>query len=182
MKHYLKPVISLTVICLTVGLLLSVVNVLTADKIAENLSAAEKAAVEKVFGAGVEYSRTEGAPDTVDTVYRVTSDGEMRGYCVTVSPNGFGGNIDMVVGVASDGKIIGVAITALSETPGLGSRVNDDGYLSGYNGHSGQLALGTDVQAISGATISSRSVMSGVNTALGALASMGLVGEEKANG
>jgi len=182
MKQYLKPVISLTLICLTVGLLLSVVNILTKEKIDENLAGAEKIAVTGVFGDNIDYSELENAPDSVGKVYKVTSGGELLGYCVTVSPSGFGGNIDMVVGVGTDGKIIGVAITALSETPGLGSRVNDDVYLSGYKGLSGKIVLGQGVEAISGATISSKSVLSGVNTALEAVASMGLTGGEAANG
>ena len=103
------------------------------------------------------------------------ADGNVFGYAVSVSPSGFGGNIDMIVGIGTDGKITGVNITALSETPGLGSRVNDANYLSQYNGTGGKLALGSDIDAISGATISSRSVLAGVNRALAAVDTMGLV-------
>jgi electron transport complex protein RnfG len=67
--------------------------------------------------------------------------------------------------------LIGVEIISLSETPGLGSRVDDAEYLAQYSGMSVNKvpALGEDVDAISGATISSRAVLSGVQKALNAL-------------
>lgn len=175
-RRMLRTVVSLTVICLCVALLLSVVNALTADKIAENLKGIEKEAIIEVFGnENIEYTLLENIPDTVSAVYTVTLDGSPLGWCVTVSPSGFGGNIDMVVGVSPDGNIAGVAITALSETPGLGSRVADRNYLAAYTGLGTALKLNADVDAITGATISSRSVLSGVNTATGALVTMGLI-------
>ena len=75
----------------------------------------------------------------------------------------------MVVGISADHKIVGVSITALSETPGLGSRVADRSYLDGYAGLYGMIKLGDGIDAISGATISSRSVLTGVNRALEAV-------------
>ena len=181
-KGFIAPVLSLAVICMAVGLLLSTVHGLTGEKIEENLKAAERSAIAEVYGLSgeraseVEYTALDGCPDGVNAVYAVKTGGTDAGYCVSVSPNGFGGNIDMVVGVGADGKIVGVAIVALSETPGLGSRVDDPAYLSGYNGKGRGLVLKKDVDAISGATISSRSVLTGVNRATEALASMGLAG------
>lgn len=179
MKEYLKPVISLTLICLLTGLIISGVNLLTSARIDENLDAAERRAVSEVFGDDIVYTAIDEVPDNVNGIYKVSNNsGGLAGYCVSVSPNGFGGNIDMVVGIDPSGKIIGVAITALSETPGLGSRVADSEYLAGYSGLGGTPALGRDIDAISGATISSRSVLSGVNRALEAVRSAGLITEE----
>ncbi len=171
----MKPVVALTVICSCVAAVLVGVNMLTSAKIEENLDAAERAAVCEVFGdeAAVP-EKIEGAPDTVNKVCRVTKDGQLLGWSVSVSPDGFGGSIDMVVGIGTDGRITGVAITSLSETPGLGSRVAEKSYLEGYDGKSGKLVLKKDVDAISGATISSRSVLAGVNAALSAAEQMGL--------
>ena len=55
---------------------------------------------------------------------------------------------------------------SLSETPGLGSRVQEAAYLDQYKGQSGTLTLGEDVDAIAGATVSSRAVLNGVNRAV----------------
>lgn len=178
-RDMVRMVVMLTAICVCVVLLLAVVNALTAEKIAENLAEAEKNGIIRVFGFDdIEYSPLENAPDTVSSVYEVTRQGNRLGWCVSVSPNGFGGNIDMVVGVSADGKIAGVTITSLSETPGLGSRVADENYLANYAwlDAGSPLTLNADVDAISGATISSRSVLTGVNRATAALAEMGLIG------
>ncbi len=173
----LRIAFSLTMICVCVALAVSLSYALTRDKIEEKRIATERAAIAAVFGRDdIGYRALEGTPDDVTAVFEVTdADGNVFGYAVSVSPSGFGGNIDMIVGIGTDGKITGVNITALSETPGLGSRVNDANYLSQYNGTGGKLALGSDIDAISGATISSRSVLAGVNRALAAVDTMGLV-------
>ena len=159
LRRTLRIALSLTVICICVALAVSVSYTLTRDKIEEKRIATERAAISAVFEVS-------------------SASGDILGWAVSVSPSGFGGNIDMIVGIGHDGKIVGVNITALSETPGLGSRVNDANYLSQYIGISGKPALGTDVDAISGATISSRSVLSGVNRALAAVVGMELVPAE----
>lgn len=177
-------IVSLTAICAAVALVLSVVNILTRDRIAENLREAEAIAISRVWsgsaGEGeLEYLPVDGAPETVSAVYEVTVAGECVGWCVSVSPSGFGGNIDMVVGVDLAGRVVGVEITALSETPGLGSRVSESEFLSGYIGKGENIVLGVDIDAISGATISSRSVTDGVNRATRAIFDMKLLGEEE---
>ena len=168
----LRIAFSLTMICICVALAVSLSYALTRDKIEEKRIATERAAIAAVFGRDdIGYRALEGTPDDVTAVFEVTdADGNLFGYAVSVSPSGFGGNIDMIVGIGTDGKITGVNIT-----PGLGSRVNDADYLSQYNGTGGKLALGSDIDAISGATISSRSVLAGVNRALTAVDAMGLV-------
>lgn len=173
----LRIAFSLTMICVCVALAVSLSYALTRDRIEEKRIATERAAIAAVFGRDdIGYRALEGTPDDVTAVFEVTdADGNVFGYAVSVSPSGFGGNIDMIVGIGTDDKITGVNITALSETPGLGSRVNDANYLSQYNGTGGKLALGSDIDAISGATISSRSVLAGVNRAFAAVDTMGLV-------
>lgn len=179
-------VLSLTAICASVALILALVNMLTRDKIAENLKMAEALAIGRVWqetaGEGeLAYDSLDGAPESVSAVYEVTVSGQLVGWCVSVSPSGFGGNIDMIVGIDPDGCVVGVEITALSETPGLGSRVSEDFFLDRYTGKSGEIVLGVDVDAISGATISSRSVTDGVNRALAAALEMKLIGEEESS-
>jgi electron transport complex protein RnfG len=82
----------------------------------------------------------------------------------------------MMVATQPSGEMLGVKIVSMSETPGLGSRVGADEHLSQYQGdfwygHDKDLTLGEDIDAISGATISSRAVNEGVNRALEALLS-----------
>ncbi len=91
------------------------------------------------------------------------------GYCAESVAAGFGGDISLMIGYAPDGSIVGVRVLAMSETPGLGSKAGEAQYLASYDGKTGILTLNQDVDAISGATISSRAILEGVNAATEAL-------------
>ena len=90
--------------------------------------------------------------------------------------SGSQGNIEMMVGVDADGVVTGVSIVSNSETSGIGSKVMNNEPLAngtpvldqfiGKSAADGTLAVGTNVDAISGATVSSRGVTTGVNAAL----------------
>ena len=75
----------------------------------------------------------------------------------------------MVVGVGTDGTVTGVSISSMSETSGLGANASKESFRSQFVGKSGVLAVskdGGEIDALTGATITSRAVTSGVNTAL----------------
>jgi electron transport complex protein RnfG len=78
-----------------------------------------------------------------------------------VASTGYGGPIVLLVGVdTKEGKITGLKVLEHQETPGLGSNVAEAGFLSQFLGKSleSPFRVGEDVQAVSGATISSRAV------------------------
>ena len=97
--------------------------------------------------------------------------------------SGSQGNIEMVVGVDAEGAVTGVSIVSNAETSGIGSKVmknnplpSGTGVLDQFIGKSaadGTLSVGSNVDAISGATVSSRGVTTGVN---GAIAAAGAIG------
>ncbi len=93
------------------------------------------------------------------------------GYVFSVFPKGYGGEIKVTVGVGIDKRISGVRIGENKETPGLGTKVSEDGFIGQYSGKSIQKAFevvkrpaaaDSEIQAISGATISSKAVTSAV--------------------
>lgn len=169
-KETIHIALVLMIICAAVAFILSFVNMVTKDRIAKNEEAEKKNAIEALFsGENIEYSAPYIESDKVNAIYEVKNDAGRLGYAVSDSPSGFGGNINMMVGIDTDGKITGVRIVSLSETPGLGSRVADDGFLSAFIGKSGSVELGRDADVISGSTISSKAVVQGVNNALTAL-------------
>jgi electron transport complex protein RnfG len=118
-------------------------------------------------------------------VYQVTgSDGSAAGYAVKVDASGSQGTIEMMVGVDADQTVTGVSIVSNAETSGIGSRVMGNeplagsgvGVLDQFVGMShadGDLVVGSNVDAISGATVSSKGVTSGVNGALAVVEAMG---------
>lgn len=150
----------LLVICLVVAALVSLVNEVTKTRYAEIQKAEQQNAMAKIFGL-TEVSCT----DLGDGMYEISRDGQFLGYCVQTTTAGFGGDMTLMIGFYSDCSIAGVQVLSHSETPGLGAKVNDSGYLAQYGGKSGELTLGEDVDAISGATISSRAVLAGVSAA-----------------
>ena len=165
MSYYLKVTGALTAIAVSAALLLSAVNMITRDRIEANRQAVVMEAVRAIFPDSDGYEEYDGEfSDTVKTVYTVGDS-----YCVTVTPNGFGGEIEMMVGIDTDGTVVGIRILEMSETPGLGTKVDGE-YLNGYTGLSGSLTLGRDIDAVSGATVSSKAVLAGVNAALDAYA------------
>lgn len=107
---------------------------------------------------------------------RCTAPGD-AGWVVQVTPaTSFSGTLSVMVGVDMEGKCTGVSIVATGETSGLGSNASKPAFKDQFIGKSGTLAVskdGGEIDAITGATITSRGVTESVNSALAAAASMG---------
>ena len=94
------------------------------------------------------------------------------GAALHILTQGYQGNdMKLLVGINPDGTVAGVVYTECNETPGLGTKTNDPAFLGQFVGKSGELTVGkagggSDIDAISGATISSNAVTDGVNIAL----------------
>lgn len=156
---------------------LGYVNSITKDKIAaiqsEKIQAAMKEIAPDAEGF-LEVTDFSSADKNVVKAYEIRMDGAFGGLCVQTAPTGFGGKINMIIGIDKDGKIIGVRITSMTETAGLGTKTNENDWLAQFTGLSGTINLvknvkiaDTDVVAVSGATISSKAVTAGVQSALG---------------
>lgn len=169
----------LCAITLVVALALGAVNAVTAGPIAEQNAQKIKDSLENVM-PGAESEQidvTEGTTVTTETknatsvtilsAYKMTKDGADAGYCVEVGPTGFGGAVDTMVGIDSDGKVTGISvISASSETPGLGARSTEPEFQAQFAGQVGtEVAVAKDggsIDALTGATITSRAVSEGV--------------------
>lgn len=188
-KYILKLTVTLFVTCVIVAGLLGGVNAVTADKIAainwENTQNAMKAVVadpdNTTFSDALELTgdmtaAASSAGASLDSVYEVLEGGESAGYAIKVVASGSQGSIEMMVGVDAEGAVTGVSIVKNSETSGIGSKVMSNeptatgvGVLSQFEGKSaadGALSVGINVDAISGATVSTKGVTAGVNAAL----------------
>ena len=190
-KYIIKLTVTLFVTCVIVAALLGLVDNVTRDKIAainwENTVAAMKAVVADpdatTFSDALEdieapAAAAAAAGATLDSVYEVQAGGASAGYAIKVVASGSQGNIEMMVGVDGEGAVTGVSIVKNSETAGIGSKVmeNQNGVLDQFMGRSaadGTLAVGTNVDAITGATVSSKGVTAGVNAALAAAGAIG---------
>ena len=142
------------------------VNMITADAIAEANALATTQAVQNVLP---EFDNTEISEQTIDdmtiVVYTATKGADTVGYAVeTMSKNGFGGAIRLMVGFGADGKILNVNVLQQAETPGLGTKMTDEGnplLASIQNKNSWEVDFkvkkdGGELDALTAATISSR--------------------------
>lgn len=158
------------------ALLLGLVNSITADAIAANEKAKIEKAMNEVLPASAYTDVTTsytGGDTTVNAVYEA----EGEGYVVQVSPSGsFSGTLSVMVGVTSDGACSGISIVKTSETSGLGANASKDSFRVQFQGLTGTASVTKDggtINAITGATITSRAVCNAVNSAVAAAASMG---------
>ena len=174
-KYILRLVLTLFVITAVVAALLAGVNSVTAPAIAKLKAEKTQQAIEAVLpGGGEEVDFPETA--LVSKVYASET-----GYAVEVTPGGFDNTITMMVGVDKAGNVLGIDIISHTETAGLGA-VADAGTPAGVSfreqfvGMSGSVSVtkdGGEVEAITGATITSRAVCAGVNAALEVVGKMG---------
>ena len=117
---------------------------------------------------------SEGLESPIVGVDKALRDGELIGYCIRLAPKGYSGPIDMVVGIEKDGKIRALNILSQTETQGLGSKVAEPGFYGQFEKlEARELALTSTapadtvrIQAISGATVTSETVVTAVNSAL----------------
>lgn len=165
--------LKLLLICAIVAGVVAGVNKFTDEKYQENMRIQKEQAIKLIFGESATYEELAVAPGTTGaTIYKVWAGDELLGYCVEVASAGFGGDINLSIGYHPDRSVKRVYIVPpLNETPGIGSKVQEDeGYLpEQYEGQTGILTLGEDVDAIAGATITSTAVLEGVNQATQAL-------------
>ena len=101
----------------------------------------------------------------VDANIRSVHKGE-TGYVIETFTAGYAGDIRMLVGVSNEGKVVGIVIRELHETRGLGTRaLTDTDFLAQLLCTSGEAAVDVDVDAISGATVTSKAIVRSVNSA-----------------
>lgn len=165
--------LKLLLICAIVAGVIAGVNKFTDEKYQENMRVQKEQAIKQIFGESATSEEIALAPGTTGAVIYAVKEGDtLLGYCVEVASAGFGGDINLSIGYNPDRTIKRVYIVPpLNETPGIGSKVQEDAsYLPDqYEGQTGILAMGEDVDAIAGATITSTAVLDGVNHATQAL-------------
>lgn len=175
-SYYVRIIGTLFAITAVVSILLALVNMVTKPTIERLAEEKKQASMASVLPDAV-YSQLPYEPDgTILDVQGAFQDSTLIGYCVEVSTNGFGGAINMMVGVDTNGAVTGVEILSMSETAGLGSRASEPAFKDQFIGKAGTLEVKTDITPISGATITSKAVTTGVNAALAAVANLDLEG------
>ena len=194
--YFIKLTVTLFLTCLVVAGLLGAVNLVTKDKIAainwEKTQQAMRAVVAdpqgSTFSEAMELTSamTDAAlagGGKLTESYEVQVDGAHAGYALKIVASGSQGNIEMMVGLDAAGVVTGVSVVDHAETAGIGTKVTGNeatakgvGVLDQFVGKSaaeGTLSVGSNVDAITGATVSTKGVTAGVNAALAVAAVLG---------
>lgn len=177
MKENFKLGGILLIITMIAGLLLGFANDLTKEAIIENSKISKEDLnyimpnAEKIEDMDINLD----AEGNIKEIYEAVSGSDVIGYVLKVTSKGFHGPIDFVIGISKDDKVSGVKVLSHSETPGLGAKISEDKFTSRFKDKpaTGYLEVvkvtpnkENEVEAISGATTSSKASVNAVNEAI----------------
>ncbi len=161
-----SPIIVLVLIGSIVTGALALTNQITAPVIAEQQAKAAEAAKQVVLPDGVDFTAVTGVEGLPAEVISVDEAGNGAGYVITTETKGFGGVIQAMFGIDADGAITGSKVLVQAETEGIGSKVVSDG--SSFQAQLVGMTDPSNIQAISGATVSSTGMTNAVKAVFNA--------------
>ena len=192
-NNIVKDTISITLITLVAGLLLGLVHGVTAEPIAREQARQKEEAYMAVFedASGFEAASEEQlkavqegiladgfATSTIDEVMIAQDEsGQELGYAFTVTNSeGYGGNITFAMGIQDDGTLNGISILSISETAGLGMQATQPEFqqqcagkqVESFEYTKSGASADNQIDALSGATITTNAMTNGVNAGLDA--------------
>ncbi len=166
-KEIIKLGVILFVICGISTALLAGLNSVTEPIIAENNAKIQEEYRKEVL------PDADGFEEISEGMYKGTKNGETVGYTVNAAKNGYDGPVSIMVGVTEDLSVSGIKILSHSETAGLGAKCAEPAFLDQFIGKTTGIGIvkntppkDTEIQAISGATRTTRAVVGGVEEAL----------------
>lgn len=177
MKENFKLGGILLIITMIAGLLLGIANNLTKEAIIENSKISKEdlsyimPEAEKIQDMDIELN----AEGNIKEIYEAVSGSNVIGYVLKVTSKGFHGDVDFIVAISKDDTVSGVKVLSHSETPGLGAKISEDKFTSRFKEKpaTGYLEVvkvtpnkDNEVEAISGATTSSKASVNAVNEAI----------------
>lgn len=184
-KEIIKPSLILFLVCAIIAGALAYVNGVTQPIIAENDRVTEQESLAQVLPGSDSFKEPVEAEtlkdkglkvsDRIVQLYEAQKGGETSGYVVEVNSKGYGGDIKIFVGVDTQSNITGVTLVNHNETAGLGAKAADAAFTQQYLGKIPEKTFSVvkgvadddnEIEAISGATISSKAVTQGVEDAV----------------
>lgn len=191
MNKIVKDTIIMTLITVIAGVCLALVYDVTKAPIAEAREKQKQEAYAEVFKEADSFEEVKNVNvkdgekvlgkggyenNTIDEVAAaVDKNGDQIGYVVTVtSHQGYGGDIQFTVGIAEDGTVTGLAMLAIAETAGLGMEAAKPDFMNQFKDKKAETftytkngaAADDEINALSGATITTNAVTDGVNAAI----------------
>lgn len=187
-KSMINDALILFAITLVAGLLLGFVYDVTKEPIAQQKAKAKAEACKNVFAAAETFEPmlSEDGPtayfmagkdsnvDIDEVMQALDSSGQLMGYVITVTDHeGYGGDIQFSMGVTLDGTLNGISLLSISETAGLGMKAGDvlvpqfaNKKVESFTYTKSGSTSDSEIDAISGATITTNAIVNGVNSGL----------------
>lgn len=173
-------VVVLTVICAGSGLVLSYVKQATEEpREYQLLKYVKGPSIKAVLpeydndpikeAITMDMGKDEKGQSVKKKIFPAKQAGKLIGIAYEAKSTGYHGDIELMVGMDPEGKLTGISIIKHTETPGLGARIIEPKFTDQFKGLSGELKLtsqGGKVDAVSGATISSKGAINAVNEAI----------------
>lgn len=160
--------INLTVACLLSGIIIAGTYAVTAPVAAQERVNLKNQAMKELVADAEAFQPIEGKTEW----FAAIKGGKVVAYVVPAESKGYGGAIKMVTAVSIDGKVLDYKILAHNETPGLGDKASTSKFRKQFAGKTPQdlevVKVPTDknIQALTGATITSRAVTKGIKEAV----------------
>ncbi len=158
------------------GLILGIAYKITEEPIARSQMRQKMDALRRVLPLGETFEKRtlpEASEEGFFEMYEGYKEDVLIGYALTLATKGYAGDILLMVGVSREGVVSGVQILGHQETPGLGARATESSFLDQFHGKSTPPlkvvkppSREDGIQAITGATITTRGVARGVDKAL----------------
>lgn len=185
MREVLKLAGVLFIITALAAVILGFTNIATAGKIEEQQELENLLARQEALSIAKDFEKVDSKElnETLKTtefgiiteVYSGNKDNEVVGYTIKSTPSGYGGDIGVITGISLEGKVTGIKIVSHQETPGLGANATDPEFQDRYKDKTIEQPLDVvktapqndnEIEAITGATITSDAVTVGVNTSI----------------
>ncbi len=175
MREVIRPGLVLCIITIIAGICLGGVYTVTKEPIEAQKELKKVNGCREIFAEADTFEENITVSGGVNLAYSAYKGSELVGYIFGVAPKGYGGAIPMLVSIDLDGVIKGVKILDIStETPGLGANAVNPSFLSQYSGKTVSMSpiavtkqpSNDAIEAMTSATITTKAVTSGVNTAL----------------
>ena len=184
-KEILLPTLALTVVTLIVSTALVFTYNGTKVEQVGDLSDTSLAAAKTLFANSQNFETTKIA-DVDERIKNVILPDGDDAVGFEIELKGYSKGLVLIVGINKDGTILGYEVAESSETPGLGTQVADPDFKDQFKGKAaatlnpvkGKATADHDIVTISGATVSSKAVIEGVNLAIGAFPKVSAAGEE----
>jgi len=157
MKEIIRYGFILSTICIVASGLLAGVNSLTKPRIIAQAQAQEDSGLKEIFPEAAHFEAVESGEEVI--YYKAhDKDSKLIGVAFKVGAKGYSSTIETMVGMLSDGTIVAIKVLSQNETPGLGSQVAEPQFSSRFRNKK----YSDDIEAITGATISSKAVIDAV--------------------